>query len=174
MANPEREARLRELVLAFAREAARTVEDTFGASLVSLALFGSAARNALRKGSDLDLLVVLEDPPRSYGKRVDRVVPLMASLRETGAYRDLEALELDLEPSFLILSRDEVADHPPILLDMVDDAVLLADKEGFLRGELEVVRARLRELGSVKKRLPDGSWYWVLKPDFRPGEVIRI
>lgn len=174
MANADRETRLRALVLAFAGEAGRAVKATFGASLVSLALFGSAARNALRRGSDLDLLVVLENPPRSYGKRVDQVLPLMARLRDVDAYRDLEALGLDLEPSFLVLSRAEVADHPPILLDMVDEAVVVVDEEGFLRRELEAVRTRLRELGSVRKRLPDGSWYWVLKPDLKPGEVIRI
>lgn len=164
----------RDLVLGFCRDAAHVLTEALGTQLVSAALFGSAARNALRKGSDVDFLVVLDDPPRSYGKRVSLVLPLMQKLRETNGYRKLEDLALDLEPSFLVLSRDEAEQHPPIFLDMVDDAVILIDKEDFLQRELEKVRARLKELGSVKKRLPDGSWYWVLKPDLKPGEVIRI
>ncbi len=142
--------------------------------LVSVALFGSASRNAVRKGSDIDFLVVIDEPRRSYGKRVEPIVPLMTRVRETESYQEIEALELDLEPSFLVLSQNEVAQHPPILLDMVEDAVILADRDGFLRREIAAVRMRLDELGSIKKRLPDGSWYWVLKPDLRPGEVIRI
>lgn len=172
--NPSADEKRQELVIGFCRDAARVLGEAFEASLVSAALFGSAARNALRKGSDVDFLVVLDSPPRSYGKRVGLVLPLMQKLRETDGYRRLEALDLDLEPSFLVLSRDEAEQHPPIFLDMVDDAVLLIDREDFLRRELEKVRARLKELGSVKKRLPDGSWYWVLKPDLKPGEVIRI
>lgn len=172
--NPSTDEKRQELVIGFCRDAARVLAEAFGSSLVSAALFGSAARNALRKGSDVDFLVVLDSPPRSYGKRVGLVLPLMQKLRETDGYRRLEALDLDLEPSFLVLSRDEAEQHPPIFLDMVDDAVLLIDREDFLRRELEKVRARLKELGSVKKRLPDGSWYWLLKPDLKPGEVIRI
>ena len=57
---------------------------------------------------------------------------------------------------------------------MVEEATILYDPGGQLQKELTVVRERLSALGSRKKYLPDGNWYWVLKPDLQPGEVIEL
>jgi hypothetical protein len=51
---------------------------------------------------------------------------------------------------------------------------LLYDRDGFFRGVLERLRARLRELGSQKVYLDDGHWYWILKPDAAVGAVVEI
>jgi hypothetical protein len=32
----------------------------------------------------------------------------------------------------------------------------------------------MAELGSRRIELPDGGWYWDLKPDWRPGEVVDL
>jgi hypothetical protein len=32
----------------------------------------------------------------------------------------------------------------------------------------------MAELGSRRVELADGSWYWDLKPDWRPGEVVDL
>lgn len=148
--------------------------DGLEAELIALALFGSAARGTLRVGSDLDFLVVLRDPPRSYPKRTRIVLPFWVRIQDTKEYAALERLGMGWEPSFLILSADELKEHPPVLLDMVEEAVILCDPEACLQRELEALRQRLKALGSIKKRLPDGSWYWVLKPDIHAGEVIEL
>ena len=64
--------------------------------------------------------------------------------------------------------------HPWILLDIADHGRIFLDPEGVLARELEAVRVRLRELGSRRIERPDGSWYWDLKPDWRPGEVVEL
>lgn len=51
---------------------------------------------------------------------------------------------------------------------------MLHDPDGILARELEAIRQRLRELGSRRIELPDGSWYWDLKPDWRPGEIVEL
>ena len=51
--------------------------------------------------------------------------------------------------------------------------MILHDPEGLLDKDLEAVR-RLRELGSRRIERADGSWYWDLKPDWRPGEIIEL
>jgi hypothetical protein len=67
----------------------------------------------------------------------------------------------------------EVEARSPLLLDMTEDARILFDRGGFLAGELAALRARLDELGA--RRVWRGSaWYWDLKPDFRPGDVIEL
>ncbi len=60
-----------------------------------------------------------------------------------------------------------------MFLDMVEDARLVVDRAGFFAAILERLRRRMRELGS--RRIWQGTrWYWVLKPDRRPGEVIEL
>jgi hypothetical protein len=52
--------------------------------------------------------------------------------------------------------------------------VILHDPESVLARELEAVRGRMAELGSRRVEMPDGTWYWDLKPDWRPGEVVDL
>jgi hypothetical protein len=69
---------------------------------------------------------------------------------------------------------EKLRTHPWILLDIAHHGVILLDPEGVLARELEAIRQRLRELGSRRVVRPDGTWYWDLKPDWRPGEVIEL
>jgi len=69
---------------------------------------------------------------------------------------------------------DEAALRSPLYLDMVEDAVLLYDRDHFFAGVLDGMRRRMLQLGSRRVRLPDGTWYWDLKPDFRFGDVVEI
>lgn len=160
--------------MALAGMVSAALQRALGDKLVSVALFGSAARGTDRPGSDLDILVILEDCPHSYAKRSKWFLPLLDEVRESNEYRRLEACGTPLEPSFLILALEEARAHPPIFLDMVEEAKILYDPTGQLQKELEAVRERLSALRSRKKHLPDGSWYWVLKPDLKPGEVIKL
>jgi hypothetical protein len=68
----------------------------------------------------------------------------------------------------------QLATHPWILLDITHHGVILYDPGGVLARELDAVRRRLRHLGSRRVELPDGSWYWDLKPDWRPGDVVEL
>ena len=47
------------------------------------------------------------------------------------------------------------------------------DNKGYFAKRLEQLRKRLTELGSKRVFLEDGSWYWLLKPDLKKGEVWR-
>jgi hypothetical protein len=61
----------------------------------------------------------------------------------------------------------------PLFLDMVDDARILYDPDGVLARRLERLRERLRQLGARRIWLGN-AWYWDLKPDFKPGDVIEL
>jgi hypothetical protein len=56
---------------------------------------------------------------------------------------------------------------------MVEDARILLDPDGYFARFLAGLRARLVELGSIKVRRGE-SWYWILKPDRKPGEVFEL
>lgn len=58
-------------------------------------------------------------------------------------------------------------------MDMIDDARILYDKNNFFKNFLGRLRIRLEKLGA-KKISRGGAWYWVLKEDYKIGEVFEI
>ncbi len=138
-----------------------------GSRLRSLVLFGSVARGDATDRSDIDLLVVADGFPRSL---VERRRPLLAAWSHARARHALPAVDWSL----VTKTPEEARHHSPLYLDMVEDAVLLVDRDGFFTTVLDAMRARMRELGSRRVFLDDGNWYWDLKPDFRFGEVVEI
>lgn len=57
---------------------------------------------------------------------------------------------------------------------MIEDGVLILDRNGFMENVLKKLEKSLRELGSKKVYLPDGTWYWILKPTIKRGEILEI
>ncbi len=145
--------------------------EEYGSQLVSLVLFGSAARDAAGPDSDLDLLIVATDLPDGRLARVrqfmgieQRIAPEVRAAREAG-------WNVELSPVFK--TPDEARAGSPLFLDMVEDGRLLYDRGDFMKGMLDGLRERLAALGA--RRIWRGNaWYWDLKPDYRPGEVFEI
>ena len=141
-----------------------------GDDLVAIALFGSVARGQARADSDLDLYVVtrrpiLGDPRlRATWERID-ASPEFQALVAAG-YRPT--------PSPVLHTLDELRRHSWILLDITHHGIVLYDPVAVLEREFNAVRRRMAELGSRRVELADGSWYWDIKPDWRPGEVVDL
>lgn len=138
--------------------------------ILSFALFGSVAREEARPDSDIDLLIV--------HKKIDfnpteRFVELFFELKKEAEYKRLKKSGLNPYPSPVFMTEKALWERPLILLDIVDHGVILYDK-GILRKRLDALQKRLSELGSKKVILENGRWYWDLKPDWRPGEVIQL
>lgn len=150
-------------------------KEHYGEELRSLVLCGSVVRGTFRPTSDVDLLVVLRSSPLSWGKRISEflnavldhpaVEKVRTRLKEKG-------LPWRVEP--IILTERELAAHPPLLLDLTEDAMILEDRDGVFAREIARVRKRLEELGARRVWLPGDRWYWILTPEIRPGEVITI
>jgi hypothetical protein len=138
-----------------------------GERLVSMVLFGSLARGDARETSDIDLVIVAEGFPRSLS---DRRRPLLDAWSQVRSERGLDTVEWNL----VTKTPEEARHHSPLYLDIVEDGVLLYDRDGFFATILETMRGRMRALGSRRVYLPDQSWYWDLKPNFRFGEVVEI
>jgi len=89
---------------------------------------------------------------------------MITALHEKGIHTSL---------SPVIKSPEEALKGSPLFLDMVEDAKILFDPEGFFAGVLARLRNRLQDLGSRRVRLGN-AWYWVLKPDIKAGEVFEL
>lgn len=147
----------------------------FHENLISFVLFGSIAREKGNELSDIDLLLIFEDPHSNYHRRLDQILDIEDNLKKSEAYQKIRE-KLGQEPyfSYLVLSRKEAEENRYIFLDMVDDAKILYDKNEFFAGRLTQIKKRLQELGAQKVSLEDGSWYWDLKPDLKVGEIFTL
>jgi hypothetical protein len=95
------------------------------------------------------------------------------ALRRSEEYRKLRLQGRSAFVSDIFLSPDEAKAHPPILLDLTEDAFIVYDRNDFLNSVLEDVKRRLKVLGAKKVKARKG-YYWILKPDAKPNEVVEI
>ena len=140
--------------------------------VLSLTLFGSVARGEARPESDIDIFILYRGGEKDP---VEKFTRMMIPIEEENLeYRRLRTRGIYAHISPVFMTREEVAEKPMILLDIIDHGKVLYDPQGELGRVMERMRYRLRKLGSKKIELPDGTWYWDLKPDWRPGEVIEV
>jgi uncharacterized protein len=162
---------LRQHVEELLGDVASQVRRHDGGRLVSLVVFGSMGRGTPRPDSDLDLLIVADGLPNGRMARVEDFVSVERALapRLTEARRSGFATEC----SAVFKTPEEVRAGSPLFLDMVDDARILFDRDGFFAGRMDGLRERLAALGARRIWLGN-AWLWDLKPDYKPGEVIEL
>jgi predicted nucleotidyltransferase len=156
-----------------AEEYVQVVREFFADRLVSVCFFGSVVRRNATPESDLDVLVVAESMPTDLGLRVRESAPAYEKLRRSEAYQKLRSEGRSAFVSEIFLTPDEAKTHPPILLDLTDDAFIAYDKNDFLHTLLEEIKRNLQALGAKKIKATKG-YYWVLKPNANAGEVVEI
>lgn len=135
----------------------------YGKRLVSLVIFGSLARGKAGPESDIDILIIAEGLHKRKMKRIDEFIDnIEDKLGDVSRY---------LSP--VIKAPEEASLGSPLFLDMVYDSLILYDKDGFFMRILDRLRRRLDELGS-KRVFRGNRWYWILKPDYKPGDIIEL
>lgn len=154
-------------------ELLQLLREEFGDRVRSLLVFGSVARGMARPDSDVDVCVVIRELPVSRYRRHQLLGPVLERLRHSAAYEDLIRRGCTPDVAAILYTPEEFQETKPIFLDLVADGVLLLD-DGTVRAKLDQLRARMKTLGSRKIVLDDGTYYWLLKPGLRFGEVIEL
>ncbi len=143
----------------------------YGDRLVALAVFGSVGRGTPRPDSDLDVLIVAARLPAGRMARVAEFAMVEKALGSALAEARVAGVATTVSPVFKTPA--EVERGSLLYLDMLEDARILFDRDGFLRQAFSRLRARLESLGA--RRIWRGNaWFWDLKPDYRPGEVFEL
>ena len=148
--------------------------ERLGDELIALVLYGSVARGEARPESDVDLLIILRDASPVYYERLKPILEVERALRISPRANTLRQKGLTPYLSYLVLSEEEARENRYIFLDMIEEARILYDREGFFARRLRELKERLMALGSRKVYLENGSWYWDLKPDLVLGEVFEL
>lgn len=116
-----------------------SVLEKFGKKVVSIILFGSVARGTARKGSDIDLLVVIEDLPEEWRKRDsvldDAVMSILLKYH-------MRIFPIIVDPEDVLIS----AKWPnPLFYGIFLGYEILHDKNRFFRNVMEVARNVIKE-----------------------------
>jgi len=153
-------------------ELLKALNDDFGEGIIlSFALFGSVARGEARPDSDIDLLIVHK--PIDFDPIGRLVKLLLGKVHESYEYKRLQSLGLSADPYPIFMTENDLYERPLILLDILDHGIVIYDS-GVLEKRFVSLKQRLYELGSERITLEDGTWCWILKPNWKPGEVIEL
>jgi predicted nucleotidyltransferase len=147
----------------------KLLQEEFQDRLVSVVLYGSVARGDNRKDSDIDLLLVIRDLPKTMTERVILFDKVERKLDDDIMRLMDEGYYVTFSP--VLKTPEEAVRFSPIYMDMIEDAIILYDRDGFFRKVLEKTRKRLKELGFERVWLSEKSWYW-RKRDYKLGEII--
>jgi len=128
--------------------------------IISIILFGSYARGNFKSTSDIDILIIMENLPKSRFKRyklivdaIDYVENIRERLAGLGIYTGISPVILDLE---------EAKYFRPLYLDLVYDSIILYDKNNFFKNLMKRVSEYINKFQG--KRIWIGNrWYWIFK-----------
>ncbi len=149
------------------------LKEKYGDRLISICLFGSIARGDFNSNSDIDVLIIIKGFSSDLDSRISELFEIKRKLRRSIEYKNLLKNNMPRMISEIVFTPDEVSRHPPILLDIIIDGVIVYDKNDFLRKELEKLKVKLNSIGAKRIKSKHG-WYWILKPNIKFGEVIKI
>ena len=147
------------------------LQSTYGERLVAAALFGSVARGTMRPDSDVDVYLLADPLPESAFERMREferaeaaLAPVLAEARRSGVHTLIVPV---------IKTPAEMRRGSFLHLDLTDQARILYDPQGVLRGYLDDLAARLKAMGAHRV-YKGGGYYWVLKPDYKWGDRIEL
>lgn len=151
----------------------RALRQRYGDRLRSIAIFGSIARGRANLDSDMDVLVV-DDFRGDVTQRIDELVEIEYSGEVGRELAWLSSHGVRCHISWFPLTVEEAAQFRPLYLDMVEEALIVYDRDGFLRSILNELGRILEKQGAVRVWLDKDRWYWKLKPTIATGALVSI
>ncbi len=149
----------------------RLLGERYKDRLISICVYGSAARGTAGPTSDVDLLLVVEGLRGSVGKRLQELYESISGIENERKLLSASGHFADI--SLFPLSPSESASFLPIYLDIIDEGVIIYDKANFLENVLTRCRSMLTEAGAEKVSTRHG-WFWRVNPNMLVGEAIAV
>jgi len=144
---------------------AEACREVYGGRLVSLAVFGSVARDRPRPDSDIDLLLVVDCLPSAGIAPTEEFAAVEARMEPCLERARREGVDTRLSPIIRSAAEAETAGFP--FIDMALEARILLDRDRFLADAVERLRQGLAGSGA-ERVVTRGPAHWRVKPT--PGK----
>lgn len=138
------------------------LKSKLGDRLISLILYGSAARGELKAHSDLDFYIFSDGLPQEAVERSIFLRKLLVGIN-TSRRVTLRGKE-----------SSELIEIYPLFLDLAFDGILLYDHRGFAQNYLEKIRKKIEKAHLQRYHTEDGFYGWKAKKPLRKGERIIL
>lgn len=138
-------------------------------NLVGVLQFGSTIKSPLKHETDLDLLLVFEQLPKSRWEQFQLTADLEKQLNS-----DLKKLEgFHIEVSFILKQESQLDHLSSFYLDFIDTSKVWYDPQGLLQQLLKDIQSWIDKNGSYKVK-KGNLWYWVYSPQTSSKEPISF
>lgn len=143
----------------------RLLHARFDERLRSIVLFGSVARGQWDRGSDIDLLVVVDAWEGPAWQRIVELQDLKEQLHKLREFAKAVEKGYSAAIQHYALSTEEAKAVHRIYLDMCLDGIILYDKGNFIQSVLADLRQKLGEQQARRIQRPAGGHYWALNAE---------
>ncbi len=109
----------------------KTLLNAFGDRLISVVVYGSVARGDNRKDSDVDLLLVIRDLPKTMTERIVLFEKAEREIRDDMEKLMNQGYYVTFSP--VMKTPEEAVRFSPLYMDMTEDAVILYDRDSFFK-----------------------------------------
>lgn len=149
----------------------KTLVNSLKDNILGIVLFGSVARGTATANSDIDMLVLLK---KKNKKIINKLIKINIESYYWKENQKLLKRKIYTKIFDIKKTEPELRENPLLLLDILDHGIVLYDPQNRMNQLLTDLAKKLKELGAKKVVFEDGKWYWDLKPDWKPGELVEI
>ena len=122
---------------------AHELEEIFQDDLISVVVFGSAARGEAGVNDNIDVLIVAEKFEK-VGR--DEVIDsIEENLKMSEDYFDLVENNLATNINSLCLTQSEIEKNPSLIQDVIPDGFIIYDVNDFMEDKLEQMRKKRKK-----------------------------
>jgi len=140
------------------------LKEKWGDDLISVVAFGSYVKGTEREESDIDVLVVKKIFSKSRLKRREEFLNIKSQLPEN----------LKNKLMAILYTPEEVKVKKFFYLGILNNHFILYDRDDFFSGIMDEFREKLKEIGARKVMDKNCDEYWILKENYKLGDVVEL
>ncbi|MCX9083755.1 MAG: nucleotidyltransferase domain-containing protein [Candidatus Methanoperedens sp.] len=122
---------------------AHELKKIFPDDLVSVVVFGSAARGEARMNDNIDVLIVVEKFEKVGREKV--IDSIEDNLKMSEEYFDLVENDLSTNINPLCLTQSEIEKNPSLIKDVIPDGFMIYDTDDFMEDNLRPPRKKRKK-----------------------------
>ncbi len=142
------------------RKTITEIYEIFTSNLLAIILFGSIARGEAKSNSDIDLLIIVNNLPKSYFKRASILAQVVSKTRSERIKLWSKKIYTSLQ--ILAYTPEELKSFHSFYFDLAFDGIILYSRNGYAENFLNRVRKEIELMKARKIYTSRRKWYWII------------